>query len=67
MVKSDLVLMIRQQFAETTDTHRPLPGLSQLIFKLTTDAQFSNIPAPTLATRTTLVAKATQVISFIAK
>src|SRR5437763_10582394 len=59
--------MIRKGLSECTEPHGPLPWFSQCIFKFASYIHFSDLSAPSLAAGSTLVAKSTDIISFIAK
>jgi len=58
--------MIRQCLTKTANTHGPCARFCYGVFELATYLKFSNIPAPTFTTATTLVTKTADIIAFFA-
>src|SRR5690606_36652903 len=65
LVDRDVVFVIGKYFSEAHDAHHPLPRLRHIFLQLGTDARLSYHARPSLATRTTLIAKAANVVAIV--
>src|SRR5690606_26438940 len=65
ITKLDGVFMVRKYLSESSNPHSPWAWLRKCIFHRSTKIQFGYITSPSATARSTLIAKASKVISLI--